>query len=76
MQAKFSSSIAWTKLIEDNDEVSRRGHSTVENLRLGLFVLHPVRSMSPSALAVHLHLAHIIAGINSTHIYKVLSAMK
>lgn len=73
---KFSSTIAWTKLVEDNDEASGRGHSVVAIIRLGLFVLYALRSISPSTLAGYLHLAAIIAGINGAHVYIVLSAMK
>lgn len=45
-------------------------------LRSGLFVLYLLRSIGPSTLTGHLHLVPIIAGINSTHIYIVLSAVK
>ncbi len=45
-------------------------------IRLGLFVLYPLRSIGLSTLAGHLHFAPIIAGINSTDIYIVLSAVK
>lgn len=52
------------------------GHSTIANVRLGLFALYLLRSMDASTQAAHLHLSPLIAGINNTHIYKVLSAMK
>lgn len=53
----------------------RRGQCTVANKRSGLRALHILRSLCLYTVAAHLHLAPVIAGINSIHIYKVLSAM-
>lgn len=76
LRAKFSSSMAWTKLIDSNDEGSRRGslHSGKHKIgfvyALSAEIDGSVHTDSPFPFSP------IIAGINSTDIYKVLSAMK